>query len=661
MCTAAAEGYLTIPPYSVRLPVECVAQHAMAGKYHFVSLPAELARLENERQTMSANDRRKSLPHIRQPRGLSWLLLVVIGVALAWGGYRLFQGASRPASTLVLTDVVSRGPFEHVVLEQGEVESSKNIEVICEVKSRNSAGTAILWVIPEGTVVQEGDKLVELDSSALENELKQQRILVNSALAAKISAESALEQAIVAKQEYLDGTFAQEEKLIQSEILVAEEKLSRAQETAKYSERLAALGFLTTLQLRADQFAVEQAKVELELAKNKLNTLREITKKKMLIQFDANIEAARAQVQATTSSYQEEMNKLLEIEEQIAKCHIYAPAPGVVVYANEYSSRGNSEFIVQPGAMVRERQVIIRLPDPTQMRVRAKINEARIPLVKEQMPVAIRIAALDDVVLSGVVTKVNKYAEPTSWFSSQIKEYATFIQIADPPPGLRNGMTAEVRIFVDRRSDALQVPVQALYEHKGRLFCLVQHGDQWETREVQIGAASDKKAVVLSGLNEGDVVVVNPRSHESKFRFPDLPPPPPLPPASHLAASDAPAESQSDRREESSDPNRSVSHGSREAPSAGKQDRSALQSASKRSAVDAEVVSRVARWMSRFDTNGDSKLSVDELGRATQTERDMFQSADRNADGLLDYKELTQLATTVAELPAAPADAGGGG
>lgn len=660
MCTAASEGYLTIPPYSVRLPIECDAQYTVAGKYHFVYLPVKLARLKNERQTMSANDRRKSLPHIRQPRGLSWLLLVVIGVALSWGSYRLFQGASRPASTLVLTDVVSRGPFEHVVLEQGEVESSKNIEVICEVKSRNSAGTAILWVIPEGTVVQEGDKLVELDSSALENELKQQRILVNSALAAKISAESALEQAIVAKQEYLDGTFSQEEKLIQSEILVAEEKLSRAQETAKYSERLAALGFLTTLQLRADQFAVEQAKVELELAKNKLNTLREITKKKMLIQFDANIEAARAQVQATTSSYQEEMNKLLEIEEQIAKCHIYAPAPGVVVYANEYSSRGNSEFIVQPGAMVRERQVIIRLPDPTQMRVRAKINEARIPLVKEQMPVAIRIAALDDVVLSGVVTKVNKYAEPTSWFSSQIKEYATFIQIADPPPGLRNGMTAEVRIFVDRRSDALQVPVQALYEHKGRLFCLVQRGDQWETREVQIGAASDKKAVVLSGLNEGDVVVVNPRSHESKFRFPDLPPPP-QPPASHLAASDAPAESQSDRREESSDANRSVSHGSREAHFAVKQDRSALQSASKRSAVDAEVVSRVARWMSRFDTNGDSKLSVDELGRATQTERDMFQSADRNADGLLDYKELTQLATTVAELPAAPADAGGGG
>ncbi|GIW91091.1 MAG: hypothetical protein KatS3mg109_1523 [Pirellulaceae bacterium] len=597
-----------------------------------------------------------------------WRLLVVAmvlcGIVTAVGYYVLYSPQTI-SSRLLVTDVVRRGPFEHVVLEQGEVESSNNIEIQCEVKSRNSAGTAILWVIPEGTVVQEGDKLVELDSSALENELKQQRILVNSALAAKISAESALEQAMVAKQEYLEGTFAQEEKLIQSEILVAEEKLSRARETAKYSERLAALGFQTTLQLRADQFAVEQAQVELELAKNKLKTLREITKKKMLIQFDADIEAARAQVQATTSSYQEEMQKLLEIEEQIAKCHIYAPAPGVVVYANEYSSRGNAEFIVQPGTMVRERQTIIRLPDPTQMRVRAKINEARIPLVKEGMPVAIRVAALDDIVLSGVVTKVNKYAEPTSWFSSQVKEYATFVQILDPPPGLRNGMTAEVRIFVDRRSDALQVPVSALYEHKGRLFCLVQQGDKFQTRLVQIEAANDKTAVVVSGLEEGDVVVLNPRTHVEKFQFPDLPPLPEARPQI-LASADTPA---ADEQTAAGGQRRSANgsaagKATNENVAVTNDDRSAsaarAEAERRRTAVDADVISRVAHWMSRYDSNGDSKLSSDELVKVDAGEREQFRLADTNQDGVLDFRELVKLGES---LPAndGPAEAGGGG
>jgi HlyD family secretion protein len=609
---------------------------------------------------MTAEARQK--PIMRRRRvGWSLLVFAVVLGGLGWGGYRWLRGVTETADAIVLTDIVRRGPFEHVVLEQGEVESSKNIELICEVKSRNSSGTAILWVIPEGTAVQEGDKLVELDSSALENELKQQRIQVNSALAAKISAESTLEQALVAKQEYLNGTFAQEEKVVQSEILVAQEKLSRAKETAKYSERLAALGFQTTLQLRADQFAVEQAQVELELAQNKLKTLREITKKKMLIQFDADIEKARAQVQATTSSYQEEVQKLLDIEDQIAKCHIYAPAPGVVVYANEYSSRGNSEFIVQPGTLVRERQVILRLPDPTQMRVRAKINEARIPLVKEQMPVAIRIPALDDVVVPGVVTKVNKYAEPGSWFSSQVKEYVTFIQILEPPPGLRNGMTAEVRIFVDRRSDALQVPVQALYQHEGRLYCLVKTQDGFETRLVEIGPASDKKAVVLSGLQEGETVVINPRAHEKKFRFPELPPLEAAP--TELATTTAglaPVEaSQSAAHSASSQP--ASADASLHKDAATRTHHSPAPPPEKRPTVDAEVVSRVARWMSRFDINGDSKLSLEELARADRAARGKLQEADTNRDGLLDFRELTRLGDRLPDVPTATEEAGGGG
>ncbi len=613
---------------------------------------------------MNPIDRPKKQPW--RGRWLRWLVFVgICGAGAGVVAYVSLRSVGETTNRLLITEVVRRGPFEHVVLEQGEVESSNNIEIQCEVKSRNSSGTAILWVIPEGTVVQEGDKLVELDSSALENELKQQRILVNSALAAKISAESALEQAIVAKQEYLDGTFAQEEKLIQSEILVAEEKLSRARETAKYSERLAALGFQTTLQLRADQFAVEQAQVELELAQNKLKTLREITKKKMLIQFDANIEAARAQVQAATSSYQEEMQKLLEIEDQIAKCHIFAPAPGVVVYANEYSSRGNSEFIVQPGAMVRERQTIIRLPDPSQMRVRARINEARIPLVKEGMPVAIRVAALDDVVLSGVVTKVNKYAEPTSWFSSQVKEYATFVEIFDPPPGLRNGMTAEVRIFVDQRSDALQVPVSALYEHQGRLFCLVRQGESFQTRLVEIETANDKSAVVRSGLAEGEVVVLNPRSHVEKFQFPHLPPLPEARPqvgalAGTNATEGASATPEHQVASDSHAPVRSAIDGAARQEATDAEGRIAGKAKKQPVALDAELITRVAHWMSRYDSNGDSKLSSDELVKASASEREQLRAADTNQDGVLDFRELVKLGSSLPTVEG-PADAGGGG
>ena len=90
----------------------------------------------------------------------------------------------------------------------------------------------------------------------------------------------------------------------------------------------------------------------------------------------------------------------------------------------------------------------------------------------------IRVDALKDELIQGEVDKVNQYAEPGSWSSGNMKKYATFIKITNPPPELRSGMNAEVRIHVERKPDALQVPVQALAEHKGKFFALVKNGDK---------------------------------------------------------------------------------------------------------------------------------------------------------------------------------------
>ena len=149
-----------------------------------------------------------------------------------------------------------------------------------------------------------------------------------------------------------------------------------------------------------------------------------------------------------------------------------------MVYANISSSRGgSSEFVVEPGAMVREQQAIMRLPDASFMQVKAKVNESRVTLVKPGMPVVIKCEALEDDTLAGEVTKVNPYAEPTSYFGSSIKVYSTYIRIIDPPADIRTGLTAQVQIQVDRREDVLQIPMQAVIEHGGKTYCLV-HGKE---------------------------------------------------------------------------------------------------------------------------------------------------------------------------------------
>lgn len=445
------------------------------------------------------------------------LVIAVLGVGLSY--FWRSQGSNIENQPLV-TPVV-RGPFEHIVLENGEVESFSNVEVKCEVKANNSAGTVILDLVPEGTLVKEGDWLVSLDSSKLETDLKAQRIAVNASRALYIRAKAMLDQAVIAKDEYISGTYLQEERQIESEILIAEEKLSRAVEAAKFAQRLAAQGFQSELQLKADMFAVDQAQAELDLAKGRLKTLQDHTRKKMLVGFDSEIEAAQAAFESEEGSYTEEMSKLKELEDQIAKCTIRAPLDGQVVYANVYSSRGNAEFVVEPGSSVRENQTIIRLPDPTKMQIKATINESRITSIEEGMKVDISINAFDqEQTLTGEVTKVNKYAEPSSWFSSQVKTYATLIRVLDPPPELRTGMTAEVQIYVDQQDEALQVPVQSVYVRDSDVYCLVQNGSRFVTRQVEMGTTNDKMVTILSGLEEGEQVVLGIRQHEDLLDLP---------------------------------------------------------------------------------------------------------------------------------------------
>lgn len=460
--------------------------------------------------------------------GKALLIAVVVLVLLAGGGYAFYTYSSSGAkkSVNIITEVVRRGPFDHVVLEQGEVESSSNIEVICEVESQGgggggSSGTPILWVIEEGAYVKEGDKLVELDSSALENQFTTQRIAVSSAEALVISSEAAVRTAEIALQEYIQGTYLSERKAILSEIAVAEQSLQKAELLMASAERLAAKGMYKQQQVEAEKFGVINARNTLESAHARLKVLDELTREKFKVQYESDIEAAKAKLSSDKNVLAEEQETLRNLENQIAKCVMYSPAEGVVVHNNNFSSRGSAEFVVEEGALVRERQTIIKLPDPSKMQVKAAVNEQNITLIAEGMAAKVRVSAVPGEMLARV-KRVNRYAEPGSWFSSSVKEYATYIEILNPPPSIRTGMTAEVRIFVAQLPDALQIPVHGVYEYKGHHFCLKKNGTEWETIEIDIGATNDQMVTIDEGLEEGDVIALNPRKYLDLLQLPDI-------------------------------------------------------------------------------------------------------------------------------------------
>lgn len=452
------------------------------------------------------------------------VLILAIFTLIAAAAYLQFRPSRTTSQTAgAILHPVAREDFLLTITERGEVRSGAVTEVRSEVKTKNTAGLAILRLVPEGTKVEEGDFLVELDSSALQEELTSQQILVNTSEALVVEAKNLYETALIAKQEYLEGTFVQERQTIESEVFVAEENLNRAQEYYEYSKKLAAKGYVNELQLEADRFAVEKSRKELEAAETKLRVLEEFTKQKMLKQLESDIVISKSKWEAEKNSHSLEVAKLEEIKDQIAKTVITAPRAGVVTYAHDEDRRGNDEFLVEEGAVVRERQTIINLPDPSSMRVDVTINESLIQFVKPGMRAEIRPVGLGDTVLRGKVAHVNQYAEPTGWRRANVKDYKAEVAIEELVEGVRSGMTASVTIICFREDDALQTPVQTVFNHGGESFTLVSEGDRWRLQPLEVGPTNDKFYVVRQGLEAGDRVAMNPQRYLDEVELPPLP------------------------------------------------------------------------------------------------------------------------------------------
>jgi RND family efflux transporter MFP subunit len=370
------------------------------------------------------------------------------------------------------------------------------------------------------------DLLVRLDSSSLEDRLIQQQITCNSSEAAVTQASNNYETALIAKEEYVEGTFEQSKLTKESKIFVAKEDLRKAQDMLAFDREQLAMGYVTELKVQADEYAVEKAEKDLKEAEKDLEVLEQYTKKKMLGELESDIKIAKAKLDSEEHSHKLDLEKLADVQEQIDKCTIRAPQAGQVVYANVTNRRGGQEVIIEEGTKIRERQEIIRLPDSKNMQVKANINEARVSMIEVGMPAVIELDAFPDLKLHGEVEKVSEYPLPTSWFSGNVKEYETIVRINDFPKELemRPGMTAKVSIRVNQLEDVLTVPVQAVLEHGSKFYCAFRDGDGFETREVTIGASNEKEVIIDKGLEEGDEVVLGAALYRDELGLPELAP-----------------------------------------------------------------------------------------------------------------------------------------
>lgn len=439
--------------------------------------------------------------------GTAVLAIFLLGSTIVFFPGMVGYGSGADSSD-ASTQRVARGRLLVTVTEDGNLESASNVEVRCQV----AGGGTIIWIIPDGSMVEAGQELVRLDQSAIEDQLNTQKIAYEKAVETKIQADEDYAAASIAVKEYDLGTYLKDVQSAESQIKIALENLRSAENTLSHTERMFRKGFVTALQLDADKFSVERAKLDLDAAQIAKKVLQEFTRPKTLKQLQATRDAAEARTRSEQAALNLEKAKLDRLQNQLKYSVIKAPQRGMVIYANEMSGRrgfGSQNANIEEGAVVRERQTLIRLPDLTKMQVKVTVHESKVDLLRPGMPARITV---QDRKWVGKVVSIANQPEPSSFFAASIKEYATTVSIEGDTTGLKPGMTAEVEILVNDLHDALTVPVSAVVEKDGKFFAWVKGKTGPHRRPLLLGQTNDKVIQVADGLKENDEVILNPRA-----------------------------------------------------------------------------------------------------------------------------------------------------
>ncbi len=480
-------------------------------------------------------------------RALRNTLIIVVTLLLLGGVVTAIATTGKPGAKATPNSSVyqaHRGPLSITITESGTIKSRDQYIVKSEVEGR----TSIIFVVDEGTLVKQGDLLVELDSSALEDQLVDQQIQVENSEADFVSAKENLEVvkiqnrsniaqaqldnqfAIEDMTKYLEGEWPKQLMEAETDVTLKEEDLKRTTDEFNWSKRLFEEKYLSETEYRADELAMKRAELQLALSKETLNLLKEFTHKRDMAELDSAIEQkalalervkresssdqvqAEARLRARDAELKRQQGKLDKLQDQIAKTKIYAPADGMVVYAtsSEFSWRGDTEPLDE-GQEVRERQELIHLPTADSMMVQIQIHESALGKVQIGQPVRIRVDALSESVFSGRVTKIAPLPDATSVFMNpDLKVYDTQIMIDGVHPQLRTGMSCQATILVEEHLDAISVPLQAVVGRGDQSLVYVQEGGEFKPRQVKTGLDNNAMVHIVNGLKDGERVLLTP-------------------------------------------------------------------------------------------------------------------------------------------------------
>lgn len=176
---------------------------------------------------------------------------------------------------------------------------------------------------------------------------------------------------------------------------------------------------------------------------------------------------------------------------------IRAPIDGMVIGKPIPAGQTVSPGISTP-------MVLLTVADLTKMQIQALVDETDIGAVKLRQKVDFTVDAHPGKTFTGVVSLISQNAI----IQQNVVYYTVYIDVYSPQGMLFPTMTARLTINTGESKNTLIVPLSAVKEVKGQKLVQVMVEGKPQNVQVQLGLADDEKVEVLSGLKEGDQVVL---------------------------------------------------------------------------------------------------------------------------------------------------------
>ncbi len=429
-------------------------------------------------------------------------LVIIMGLVVIVGGVSAVAYWPKLAeeTNSFLTHKIRRGNLTVSVTEQGTLESSNNTEIKCKVRGFST----VTYVVPTGTIVEEGQELVRLDTKVLEEQYSLTKTNTFIAEATLAETEANVETSKIKIKAYEEGVYRSELQSLENDLADKQRNLRASQESYDRSKTLFRQGFSTELEVEGNSIAVKQAELELKVKETEISVLKDYTRRMQMETFKGNLTAQMSKLAADKAGLAMEIKRRDRAKQELEDCVIRAEKRGLVIYPSAAAWKTTPD--ITDGATVRKDQVLLLMPDLTAMQVKLGIHESVIERVK---PGLRAIVTLPDRTLEAKVSEVASVTRPAGWWTGNVVKYDTIIELPEDD-GLKPGMSAEIEVVLAVHQDVVMVPVAAVIETEDGDFCWVAETEIPSKRQVVLGDSNDVFIEVLSGLNEGDEVVLNP-------------------------------------------------------------------------------------------------------------------------------------------------------